>query len=1176
MAIDTSGSESLYWKTGLDTTQLVKDSNNIVGLMSGLTRTLAKIPIFGWVGIASGAAFAKASKDAYNFERDFRYAMAEVMTISDAVRRNLEGTLDAVTDISRSVPDSATQLTKAYYQVVSAGYDGAQGLEVLEQASRGAVAGITDTLTSVDGLTTILNAFHLEASQSEHVLDVLFRTVQKGKTTFPELANNIAIVAPLAAAMGVSLEEVSGAIATLTKQGNPTNVALTQIRRVLISMGEVLGDTWVETMTFQEALQKLRDMAGGSTTKLREMLGRVEAVNAVLGLTGENSSVAISDLEAMQHAYGATSEAFEIMVDEVQNQTKILANNIASKLRPIGKSIYSFTKDVLKGVNALFEGTLTDSERLERSVGALKNAIDSRRDILSQLVADYDKAERGTSEFEQAERSLAILLEGTTSNAYDTATSKLFLYADAKEELIALTERSLELETKLAKIEAKNIEIAYEKAKRGLDETGKALDEAQKKFDKITKKEGNIASGIVDRVRTDKYEDGDALGNMIQKLKNLGVETSKYSAILADLKNEELDEAQIEKLTLDLRDDLIKASGDYEDALTELALADMLHANTIEEKRVLLEAVLEKVKLLESGMSDLADTTKKSTDEEEKATKRSIKDSELKDKNMQSLVEKEKRRAETQKAQIAEANEYYNSKNKDWLQSRIETLETELTETEAHSHASMKIEEELAERRAQLSALHAENNEQSLKDILEDTRRMHKKELQAYIDKLNKQYELAKNNKELRIALSKEISDATRALFEREYEEMESLIKLFDSLAQHFDGLENKFAHVMQSASIYLDSYQGIIEGLGSGDYISAGTSALSGLTRAIDDLIGSQRRAEIADFQAEIGKLFSFSIPQQERWVERGSPHYEWIERAKQHLDNLQNALHAKWDELTEEQRLSLQNMIDQWTDTVNEELTGTTAESIAESIYDGFAQGLDSAEVFAQSFEELMKNALANAFKRNIQERYINDLYNEFAALYDNDNELTKDEIITLSTRLREAVKNSSEEWEKLNEVLEGAGVNLSDTFDKDSTLSGAIQGITEDTAGLLAGQFNAIRVDVRQIRSQLESGFSLGEVDSKLEKILSRVRNIDDSCYYIDDIYKRADHSLDALREIRDATYNLDDILRRIDDILLINTRIADNTEYLKSIDRRLSIRTSDAAFNEELDMSRATGV
>jgi len=74
-------------------------------------------------------------------------------------------------------------------------------------------------------------------------------------------------------------------------------------------MNEVLGDGWTATMSYQEAVAEVAKKAGGSNTKLKEMLGRIEGVNAVLGLTGKNAQTAAEDLDAMNNSFGAANKA---------------------------------------------------------------------------------------------------------------------------------------------------------------------------------------------------------------------------------------------------------------------------------------------------------------------------------------------------------------------------------------------------------------------------------------------------------------------------------------------------------------------------------------------------------------------------------------------------------------------------------------------------------------------------------------------------------------------------------------------------------------------------------------------------------------------------------------------------------------------------------------------------
>lgn len=306
-------------------------------------------------GVLSIAALAKAGKEIVTFSTDLQNSLTEVSTISSEVTNNFDQYKQAILDMSNQSQSSAIQLSNAFYDIVSAGTDGAAGLDLLASAEKASTAGFVDVGIAADGMTTVLNAWGLATSEAGKVSDIFFKTVEKGKTTFPELGTNIAKVAPLAASMGVSFEEVSGAIATVTKQGTKTPEALTQIRAAMVAMNAVLGDGWSSSMSFQEGLQEIANKAGGSQNQLKKLLGTDEAVLAVLAMTGKNAQMAASDLDAMNNSVGATNAAFEKVSNTATMQGQMLVNNLLSAFEPMGAEIVGTFASLAKALNEAFE-----------------------------------------------------------------------------------------------------------------------------------------------------------------------------------------------------------------------------------------------------------------------------------------------------------------------------------------------------------------------------------------------------------------------------------------------------------------------------------------------------------------------------------------------------------------------------------------------------------------------------------------------------------------------------------------------------------------------------------------------------------------------------------------------------------------------------------------------------
>ena len=362
---------ALYMVTGIDNSGLYEGKREAMGIIKTLAGEITSFDVFGGIGISAATAFAKAAKSSYDFEKEFRKNMLEVATISTQVTDDMTGFMNQVMSITQEIPIKAPEAAKALYSIVSAGHDGADGMKILEVSAKAAVGGLTETETAADAITTILNAYKMSAEEAGTVSDQLFTTVRLGKTTFGELGASIAQVAPIAAAYGISIDQVLGAVASLTKQGTPTAQAMTQIRAAIQGTAGELGDAAFQGRTFQEALQLIYEKAGGSASKMKEMLGTDEGLSATLALTGKNAKAAASDLEELQSSLGATEAAFEKMKDEVGNQMTLLSNNIQAALRPMGEMILKEVSGIAKSFNEAFE-----SGDLERSLTTLKSLLE--------------------------------------------------------------------------------------------------------------------------------------------------------------------------------------------------------------------------------------------------------------------------------------------------------------------------------------------------------------------------------------------------------------------------------------------------------------------------------------------------------------------------------------------------------------------------------------------------------------------------------------------------------------------------------------------------------------------------------------------------------------------------------------------------------------------------------
>ena len=283
-----------------------------------------------------------------------------------------------VASLSREVGIAQSAIGDGLYEALGAGVPKENAFEFLRVASKASIAGVTDLDTAVGGLTTVINAFGLKASDAEAISDSLFQTVNAGKLTFGELSESIFNVAPVAAAANVSLQEVGAALATLTAGGVPASVATTQLRYAIQSLvapsvkaeklmapvfknaGFESGQAALKALGFKDALGLVVDAAGGSSIKLQRLVGSAEAVNAILTLTGKGSKLFTDQLKAQNNAAGVTDKALAQIEASSGRAFERAGNAVRNFGLELGTAaapaVASFADDLTAGLNRISSG----------------------------------------------------------------------------------------------------------------------------------------------------------------------------------------------------------------------------------------------------------------------------------------------------------------------------------------------------------------------------------------------------------------------------------------------------------------------------------------------------------------------------------------------------------------------------------------------------------------------------------------------------------------------------------------------------------------------------------------------------------------------------------------------------------------------------------------------------
>ena len=279
---------------------------------------------------------AKAYNEAVEEAAKYETALAKVATIADTSAMPMEKASQAILDVSSSMGVSAEDLSESVYQAISASVDSADAVNFAAQAVKLAKGGFTDAATAVDTLTTILNAYGKKTSETEHVMDVLIKTQNLGKTSVDALGKSMAQTIPFAASYNVSLEDLSASYAILTKNGTKTAEASTKIKAMLTELGdtgsivgktlkEETGESFLQLMSSGKSLYDILDVlqqsVGGSAEAFNQLWSSVEAQAAALTLAKGGAAEYETTLSAMNRSSGAAEFAYNTMADTAEESS---------------------------------------------------------------------------------------------------------------------------------------------------------------------------------------------------------------------------------------------------------------------------------------------------------------------------------------------------------------------------------------------------------------------------------------------------------------------------------------------------------------------------------------------------------------------------------------------------------------------------------------------------------------------------------------------------------------------------------------------------------------------------------------------------------------------------------------------------------------------------------------
>ena len=288
---------------------------------SRLTGLLSRT--FAAIGVGIGGA------DIIRRIAGFSSAMAQVQAVTGATATQFDTLRARARELGSETQFSATQAAEAMGFLARAGFETDAILRSIGSTLDLAAVGALDLGTAADIASNVLTGFRLEAEEMGRVVDVLALAASSSNTNIQQLGEAMAFAAPVAAGLGVSVEESAAAIGALSDAGIQASTAGTGLRRVMSTLEtptsavtDVLGrlgltadDVRVSQVGLTTAMTRLAD-AGVDTGTALELFGdRGGPAFAVLS----NALPRVVEMTgALEGAAGTSRRLAEIMNDNLQ------------------------------------------------------------------------------------------------------------------------------------------------------------------------------------------------------------------------------------------------------------------------------------------------------------------------------------------------------------------------------------------------------------------------------------------------------------------------------------------------------------------------------------------------------------------------------------------------------------------------------------------------------------------------------------------------------------------------------------------------------------------------------------------------------------------------------------------------------------------------------------------
>ena len=345
-------------------------------------------------GVAIGGLIAKFASLASEADKS-RQQMIGLVGLSPQVAAMFSS---EATKIASKYGQSVSGVGDAFYAVTSAGYRGAEAIQIVDAASKGALIGLGETDDIVKLLTLSLQVFKDDGLTASEALDQLAGAARAANADADALGGILPALGVHAKNLGIDFGETAALAAVMTKSVKDVGEIRTQLQGLFLSFNQ--ASTVKELENLGIPLQEFHDLIREDTLSALELLE-----TTLRDKFGDTSEYGIA-LQKLFPRVQAKS-AFQVLVGDLEGGKEIV-DQVANSLGTTDDAM----KSVMMGTAELREQFKT----LQTTIGtAFLPMMDNLAKKMGETTDWFTSADESAVEFRDSIDTLANSLENLTS-----------------------------------------------------------------------------------------------------------------------------------------------------------------------------------------------------------------------------------------------------------------------------------------------------------------------------------------------------------------------------------------------------------------------------------------------------------------------------------------------------------------------------------------------------------------------------------------------------------------------------------------------------------------------------------------------------------------------------------------------------------------------------------------